>query len=344
MVDDPDAVTTTGHRDYRYPMNQRAATLWYHDHRMGATGTDVWNGLAGFHLIRDDEEQALPLPSGDRDIPLMVADRSFNQDGSFRSPDTAMEGALGDVILVNGAPWPELEVSAVRYRFRVLNASNARRYELSVGAPIVQIGSDGGLLAGPVVRDTVMVAPAERADVIIDFSRWAPGSVVTVINKLGVGSTRSVMRFRVVRRAADDSHIPAVLSEIEPLPSAVVTRAFDFRLTRPALGDPVWTINGQPFDSDADLATPVLDSVERWTFTSDFHHPVHMHLAHFQVESRNGRPAEAYERGWKDTVDVRPFETVSVLARFSGFRGRYMLHCHNLEHEDMAMMANFRVV
>lgn len=156
-----------GSRDYIYPLDQRAATLWYHDHRMDFTGPQVYRGLAGLHIVRDDEEDALPLPREEREIPLLICDRAFGADGSFRYPamdpalhhqpgvdDEHHEGVLGDVILVNGAPWPVLEVAAARYRFRILNASNARRYRLALDpAPeggLVQIGSDGGLLPHPV--------------------------------------------------------------------------------------------------------------------------------------------------------------------------------------------------
>ncbi|MFG3117994.1 multicopper oxidase family protein [Streptomyces sp. NPDC048197] len=123
-----------GCRSYVYPLPQRAATLWYHDHRMDFSAPQVWRGLAGFFLIGDEEEDQLPLPGGDRDIPLMLCDRSFDEDGSFRYPahghDAFPDGVLGDVPLVNVAPWPALEVSATRYRFRLLNASNSRRYRL----------------------------------------------------------------------------------------------------------------------------------------------------------------------------------------------------------------------
>src|SRR5918994_4457152 len=132
-------------KDYTYPLEQRAATLWYHDHRMDFTGPQVWRGLAGFHIIRDEEDDDLPLPGGEKDVPLMICDRSFDNDGSFLYPsldpslqgepgveDDYMDGVLGDTILVNGAPWPVMEVSNTKYRFRILNASNARRYELAL--------------------------------------------------------------------------------------------------------------------------------------------------------------------------------------------------------------------
>ncbi|RSN47055.1 MULTISPECIES: multicopper oxidase family protein [Actinomadura] len=346
-------------RDYRYPLDQRAATLWYHDHRMDFTGPQVWRGLAGFLLVHDDEEDTLPLPRGDRDVPLMICDRAFEEDGSFRYPSLDpslrrtpgvtgpyMEGVEGDVILVNGAPWPELEVSAARYRLRVLNASNARRYRLRLapGGPFVQVGSDAGLLPAPVAHDSIVLAPAERQDVVVDFSAYPVGTSVTLLNTLGRGSARQVMRFRVTRRARDDSAIPARLSASQaPVrPANAPMRTFDFRRTGqgPAAA---WTINGEPFTPGTPLARPRLDGTEVWRFVSDFHHPVHLHLAHFHVLSRNGRAPRPTDGGWKDTVDVRPYEVVDVLVRFSGFRGRYMMHCHNLEHEDMAMMADFEV-
>ncbi|MFJ9584161.1 multicopper oxidase family protein [Streptomyces acidicola] len=347
-------------KEYDYPMDQQAATLWYHDHRMDFSAPQVWRGLAGFFLVRDDEEERLPLPAGERDLPLMICDRAFDEDGSFRYPsldpslkgqpgveDAYMDGVMGDVTLVNGAPWPELEVDAVRYRFRILNASNARRYRLALepGGPLTQIGSDAGLLARPVELDAVTLAPAERAEVVVDFSRWKPGTEVLLVNTLADGRMRDVIRFRVARRARDESRIPSRLVDVEPLGRARVAavRTFDFRLTRSG-GSHAWTVNGHRFSVDRDLAAPRLGTVERWRFTSDFHHPVHLHLAHFQVVARDGRAPDVHERGWKDTVDVRPYETVDVLARFHGYRGRYMVHCHNLEHEDMAMMANFRVV
>ncbi|WP_211212778.1 multicopper oxidase domain-containing protein [Nonomuraea coxensis] len=151
------------------------------------------------------------------------------------------------------------------------------------------------------------------------------------------------MRFVVARRAPDDSAVPRVLSRAAARPvdvgAAVATRRFDFRRAQTA-----WTINGRPYRPGVPLARPRLGTAEIWRFSSDFHHPVHVHLAHFLVLARNGRPPAATDGGWKDTVDVRPYEVVDVLARFAGHRGRYMLHCHNLEHEDMAMMADFDVV
>jgi len=207
-----------GSKTYRYPNEQRAATLWYHDHRMDFTGPQVYKGLAGFYLIRDEIEDNLSLPDGNREIPLLIADRTFTEDGEFYYPSVdpslmddhgvlasvslgGHTGVFGDTILVNGAPWPQLEVSNTKYRFRILNASNARTYELALepspseDSSFIQIGSDGGLLSEPIAHDTLRVSPAERFDVIVDFSQFSVGTEVTLTNRRGEGQLAEVMRF-----------------------------------------------------------------------------------------------------------------------------------------------------
>jgi FtsP/CotA-like multicopper oxidase with cupredoxin domain len=338
---------SAGRRTYTYPMRQRAATLWYHDHRMGFTGPAVYRGLAGFHLVRDDEEDALPLPRGDRELPLMITDRAFDADGSFRYPagdDAYMNGVLGDVVLVNGAPWPVHEVDPARYRLRLLNASNARRYRLELdpqpagGKAFTQIGSDGGLLERPVTHDSLELAPAERFDVVVDFGRYRPGTVVRLVDRDGGGD---VMRFDVTGAGRDDgSAVPEKLSETAgPLPKPVRTRTFRFNQG----SDGTWRINDLAYRPGRALARPRLGEVERWRFVTDFHHPIHLHLNHFQVLSRNDSRPGPYDAGWKDTVDLRASEAVEIAVRFTDYTGTFMLHCHNLEHEDMAMMADFVV-
>jgi spore coat protein A len=355
---DPDANVARVTRTHTYPMQQRAATLWYHDHRMDFTGASVWRGLVGLHLIHDVEEDALPLPRGDRDLPLVVCDRAFGPDAELIYPSLDSHllrpgveepyagGVLGDVILVNGRPWPEAPVDAARHRLRILNASNARRYRLRLDPPppdqhaFLQIGSDGGLLEAPVGLDAIEMAPAERFDVVVDFGRYPVGTRITLLNDFGVGSSRPVMRFHVVRRAADDTHVPARLSTIDwPDPAAsAATRSFVFRNTGRSDG---WTINGDPFSPTRMAATPRLGTTEIWRFVSDLHHPIHLHLVAMRVLGRGLDRAGPYDHGLKDTLDLRPAERAEVAIRFDGYRGRYVFHCHNLEHEDMTMMGNF---
>jgi FtsP/CotA-like multicopper oxidase with cupredoxin domain len=357
---DPMARITEAERDYLYENTQRAATLWYHDHRMDFTAPQLWRGLAGFYILRDDEEAQLPLPRGEKEIALFICDRSFHADGSFSYPSIDpslrgvhgvtsdfMGGVLGDVILVNGAPWPKLEVANTKYRFRILNASNARRYELTLdpapsGPPFVQIGSDGGLLAAPVLHRTVKIAQSERFDLVIDFSKYPLGSRVTLLNKAASGATGQIMQFHVSRQESDPSAVPKQLSRLSfPNRSDVTVRRnfkFDFRGM-----DRGWLINGKPYDPTRMDAQPKLDATEIWRLETDFNHPIHLHLIQFQVLSHSGRPSP-YDAGWKDTIDMGPGQAADILVKFSGHRGRYVFHCHNLEHEDMAMMGNFEVV
>jgi spore coat protein A len=359
-----DLIAPGGTKEYVYPLQQRAATLWYHDHRMDFTGPQVYRGLAGFFVVRDEEEEALPLPAGDKAVPLMLTDRAFRENGSFFYPsrdpslqgepgveDQFRDGVLGDVILVNGAPWPFLEVSATRYRFRILNASNARRYALELdpapreGMSFVQVGSDGGLLASPIAHHRLPISPAERFDVVIDFSQYAVDDQITLANRFGDGSTAQVMQFRVVREERDDSEIPAQLAEIERLDpgNASQTRRFRFH-SGEVHGHQGWIIDGEPFSPETIAAQPRLGEIEIWELRGNTHHPVHLHLVHFQVLSRGGGEPAAHDAGWKDSINLDGGEEVRVIARFGGYRGKYVFHCHNLEHEDMAMMANFEVV
>ncbi len=354
--------STRDFKDYVYPNDQRAATLWYHDHRMDFTGPQVYKGLAGLYIIRDEIEDGLPLPKGEKDVPLMIADRVFNEDGSFHYPSLdptltekpgvlvhAGNGMFGDTVLVNGAPWPVMEVSNTKYRFRILNASNARPYELTLdpppegGRPFVQVGSDGGLLEAPVSHDSILISPAERFDVVVDFSRYPVGAEATLGNLRGEGRTSDIMRFVVARREREESAVPERLAPKEELPNpddAEVTRRFQF--TAGVFGG-MSTMNGEVFDPERIDANPRLNSTEIWEISAFPAHPVHLHLVHFRVLSRDGGSPGPYDAGWKDTVFLEG-GTVRVIARFSGYRGKYVFHCHNLEHEDMMMMSNFEVV
>jgi spore coat protein A len=347
-------------RDYHYPNQQRAATLLYHDHSHGQTGLHVYHGLAGAYLIDDPAEHSLGLPQGDYDIPLMIQDRIFNADGSFYyslDNNTRETGVLGDTILVNGVVEPYFKVERRKYRFRLINASNARSYyiQLSSGAPLVQIGSDGGLLPKPMPKTLVELAPFQRADVIIDFSAYALGDKIILKNCESCvgcpdcsGPLTSIMRFDVDLPGEDDSVVPNCLSAWEDLPvdASTVTRQFLLNRQTTANGT-IWTINGQTFDPNNPPMVQVKHGdVERWQFTNltGHRHPVHIHLVQFQVLEINGVPQDPSVHGWKDTLVAPPNGQITVAARFKGYLGKYLFHCHNLEHEDLGMMANYEII
>lgn len=349
-----DAIGPGAFRDYHYPNTQRGATLFYHDHSHGQTGLHVYHGLAGSYLIDDPEEDSLGLPRGDYDVPLLIQDRVFNADGSFHyqlDGNSREAGFLGDTILVNGVVQPFFKVARRKYRFRIVNASNARMYELqlSSGAPLVQIATDGGLLPKPVAKSVLELSPAERADVVIDFADYPLGAQIILKNCTNcTGSLSSVMRFDVERPATEDSALPDCLSSWEELPVTAQTVARQFllhRVTTPA--GPVWTINHQIYEmNNPPLATVKHGAVETWKFVNltGHRHPMHIHLVQFQVLEINGVAQDPSVHGWKDTFVAPPSGQITVAARFSGYTGKYLFHCHNLEHEDLGMMADFEVV
>jgi spore coat protein A len=316
------------------------------------------------YLVHDDEEDALPLPKGDRDIPVMIMDRAFDSNGALAYPSVdptlkttpgvtgdAHNGMTGDVILVNGVPWPRLEVPGARHRLRLVNASNARRYRVKLdpepptGEPFTLIGSDGGLLARPQEMDSIYMVPGERFDVIVNFGAYAPGTKVTVKNSLGDGSTAEIMQFVVGDKITDNTSVPSTLSTVERLDPAKAVRTRSFTLARnQENGHYVYKINGYPFSTDRSWADVKRGEIEIWEFSSTTHHPIHLHLSPFQVYKRGGSTTVNPEDvGWKDTARMMPNEKLSLLVRFDDYTGKFVFHCHNLEHEDMAMMANFRV-
>jgi FtsP/CotA-like multicopper oxidase with cupredoxin domain len=341
-------------RDYLYPNQQRGCALWYHDHTHGRTGERVLKGLAGMYLLRDTAvETKLKLPTGLREIPLIIQDRSFAADGQFiynLDSATLEAGFLGDNILVNGVVQPFFNVETALYRFRILNASNSRIYQLALsnGDPLIQIGTDGGLLQRPKRLASLELAPSERADVIIDFTKLPVGTRIVLKNLDGDGSTAQVMRFDVVKRITETKKVPAFLQAWEELPESESVTLRNFNLARQTInGTLTWTINGFAYDSaNAPLAKPVVNTIEHWNFVNPTNHPhpMHLHLVQFQVVNINGVPQEASEFGWKDTIVVPPASEVTILAKFGKYTGRYVFHCHNLEHEDFAMMGEFEVV
>jgi spore coat protein A len=327
------------------------------------TGANVYQGLAGVYLIKDPKETPLRLPRGPYEIPLVIQDRTFDAAGQFvyNLDDMALEmGMMGDVVLVNGKVQPYLEVAARKYRFRILNGSNSRRYTLALanGQPLIQIGTDGGLLQRPKSLDSINIAPAERADVIIDFTGLDIGTDIILRNSGGEGRTGSIMLFRVTKpRGKENAVIPAFLApweEIVPTPfpgaeSVPTPTTRTFTLNRqPIDGVLTWVINGYGFDTPGrPVPTPKLDSIEYWKFINPTNHPhpMHLHLVQFQIVNVNGVPQDPSDFGWKDTVVIPPGGgEITLAVKFSGYTGKYVFHCHNLEHEDYAMMSEFEVI
>ena len=342
-----DLINPGRHKDYVYPNEQEAATLWYHDHTHHHSSRNNYMGLNGLYIIEDPAEEELNLPKGKYDIPLVLQDRSFRRDGSFRFRDHR-DHVRGHVLLVNGRPMPFLKVANRKYRFRILNASNSRGYNLTLDQmrPLVQIASDGGLLPAPAPMVELPIWPAERAEVVIDFSQFPVGSQVVLqhTNRDDPTASRPVMRFDVEREETDDSSLPQAFRTIERLIPGGTERqfdlSFDFNRNR-------WEINGKGFDPRRIDARPQQGTTELWTFRnlSTATHPMHIHLVQFQVVQRGNLALSPGEMGWKDTVRVDPSATVQVAVQFpKRYRGRYMFHCHNLAHEDHSMMGQMKVV
>lgn len=415
-----------GRAVFEYPNDQRAATLWYHDHTLGLTRLNVYAGPAGFYLLRhgpgDLPAGVLPGPgpsleqgprgAGTYEIPLVIQDRSFNANGSLfypasraffddfagpYVPDSDVSPIwnpefFGNTMVVNGRTWPVLEVEPRRYRFRILNGCNARFLVLAItrdavarpaatAVPFWMIGAEGGFLAAPVRLEHLFMAPAERRDVVVDFTGLRPGTVLYLVN-LGPdepfgeltepsesvadpATTGQVMKF-VVRplRSHDTSspparlHLPAMESVGEPTARRRVS--LNERPSRfPGCDGPVeaqlGTVRGidgpVPLGWDEPITeNPALGSVEVWeiyNLTADAH-PIHLHQVHFHVLDRTAfdsdrqQAAFPWERGLKDTVVAFPGQITRLKAHFD-LPGRYAWHCHILEHEDNEMMRPFHV-
>jgi spore coat protein A len=354
---------------YVYPNNQEAATIWFHDHALGITRLNVYMGMAGFYLVRDDVEDALDLPDGDYEIPVVIQDRAFNADGSWKYPAEWQDAFFGDKILVNGKVWPYLDVEQARYRFRLLNGSNSRTYALTLsnGLPFHQIGTDGGLLESTVTLNELIMSPGERADVIVDFTGETAGTEIFLVNSApapypgtpGLGVVPDVMKFVVLDQAGNTPQIPSQLRPMESLDpdDAAEEREFILRKYQTPGGCAAfeWRINDLGWDDITEY--PRLGQTEIWRFVNEsgMVHPMHMHLVFFQVLDRqdfeivDGEispigdpvPPDPNEEGWKDTVKALPQQITRVIARFEDYEGLYAYHCHLLEHEDHEMMRQF---
>src|SRR5271155_2565795 len=274
---------------YHYPNQQAAATLWYHDHAMGINRLNIYAGLFGAYLIRDAAEDALNLPSGKYEIPLMISDRLLTPEGQLFYPVSDKADApwvpevFGDAILVNGKIFPYLEVEPRKYRFRVLNASNARFYHLSFDGSdsFSQIGTDQGLLTAPIPLTEVMVAPAERVDLVVDFSAHR-GRQVILKNDAFV-----LMQFRVSgEKVKDSSSLPAALRPMQKIPEseAAQTRVLSLDQYVDRVAEPTLMLLNATYWHQPITEKPVLNSTEIWTLVNptDDSHPIHLHLVRFQ--------------------------------------------------------------
>ena len=348
-------------KDYVYPNSCEARTLWYHDHGVHHTAENVYMGLAAQYHLTDAVEDALPIPKGRYDVPLTISDAAFATNGALLWDDNSHSGVYGDVILVNGRPWPTLKVEQRKYRFRVLNASVARGYtlRLSNGQPFQIIATDGGFMASPVTVTSLKVGMAERYEIVVDFAAIKAGQKIQltnggVKNATDYDHTGKVMQFEVSGPATSTANntVPAVLTTAHPAMLLAPAMSKATRYMRLERTNSIWTINGETWKDVADagyekvFANPGLNDVEIWEVenkSGGWFHPLHVHLVDFQVLSRNGRPAPAQERGPKDVVYIGEGETVKLIMRFGPENGRYMIHCHNLSHEDYDMMTQFQV-
>ena len=316
---------------FEYPNRQPATTLWYHDHAVGITRLNVYAGLAAFYILRDKEEKALPLPKGPFEIPIVIQDRTFNPDASLLYPSAWVPEFFANTILVNGKVWPFLEVEPRRYRFRILNGSNARFYRLRFdpALPLHVIGVDGGLLDRPVTVDEILLAPAERVDVILDFTN-RHNVTFTLTNSAPApfpggdppdANTSVIMEFRVVLPLSgrDRSRIPKRLVTMKDLDPRKAVRTRDLTLNERTeqmcgverllllLGTRNLTGRPQPFSwGDSATEYPILGTIEIWRLinTTVDTHPIHLHLVHFQILDRQ-------------PYDVVRFETTGELV-FTG--------------------------
>ncbi len=354
-----DVVAPGASKNYDFVVDQRAGIYWYHPHPDMETGRQVFMGMAGFFIVEDDEERKLGLPNGEYEVPLVIQDRRERSDRVFdytlMMPDM-MAGLLGDTILANGTAQAELEVASTLYRFRLLNGSNARVYKLALsdGAMMHVIGTDGGLLDQAYPVKSFFLAPGERVDVLLDLSSYKVGDTVRLLAENFDGAIDWTMQgwggdilTIKVARAGTPMGVPTTLVPLERLDpaTAVTTRRFELKMIIPMPVTGMHTINGRVFEGERIDETVMAGDVEIWEFvnTSDEPHPVHIHNAMFQIIDRDGKaPDSPKDFGWKDTVIAWGGQTVRVVVRFGSHDGVYIMHCHNLEHEDDGMMMNYK--
>lgn len=370
-------LTEPGHfKTYKYPNWQQARTLWYHDHAHRDTAHNVFAGLAALYQLSDPYERA-QLPQGEYDVPLVVSDMAFDANGAPAFEDGDHAGFMGDVILVNGVPWPKMRVKPRVYRFRVLVAAVSRsfRFTLSSGQPVHIVATDAGMTPNVAAVSSWRHGAAERYEVLIDFRKHKPGTKVELRNlsnknNVDFANTGKIMQFEVVADsgARDPYTIPSTLDlgpqpwanrgaiDVNKLTPNMATARRRLRLVRK---HGIWTINGETWQDVEDsgfrrvLGNPKPYAVEIWDLVNEsggWFHPLHIHLIDAKIIGRNttrDRKAHAWENGGKDVFYLGENETVTALMQFTtgdgNDGGRYMTHCHNLVHEDSDMMIQFAV-
>ena len=309
--------------DYVYGNAQQAATLWYHDHALGMTRLNVYAGLSGFYIIRDGychAESADVLPKGKYEVPIVIQDKSFNTDGSFAFPVAGDNPGthpywrpefFGDTIAVNGSVWPNLDVDHRMYRLRLLNGSSARFYNLYLSnyMAFYQIGTDGGYLGRPVELHSLLMAPGERADLLVDFSACEPDQKILLLNDAAApypngdaadpDTVGQIMQFNVLDTQPERPSLPYILNRLPQLHADLSPRILTLNEVQGENGPVVMLLNGQMYDAPV-TETPLVSSTGDWAFvnlTKDAH-PIHLHLVQFQIVSRQSFNAPAYSEKW----------------------------------------------
>ncbi len=362
-----DTVTAGSSFNYQFTVTQRAGLSWYHPHPDGATARQAFQGLAGLFIINDAEEAALNLPSGIFEIPLVIQDKRFSSSGITYNPSMGevMSGFMGETIIVNGEASPFAEVATRFYRLRILNGSNARIYNLALSnnSDLIIIGNDGGLLKAPAAVKTVLLSPGERLDVLVNFAGLTTGTEVFLESKdfSSAGAAQGkqgfkMMKFKITQTASDSFSVPTSLSAINSISPASSSNTRNFLLNAVMSGGMnmgsgmtgMHKINNKVYDKNRIDETAAASATEIWVFDNsqgDEPHPIHIHGTHFQVLERTGGRGQliASESGWKDTVLVMPRETVKIIISFTTYKGVFVLHCHNLEHEDDGMMLQLQL-
>ncbi len=347
--------------NYDFQINNRAGLYWYHPHPHGRTGYQVYHGLAGLLIVRDAEEDALNLPKDDNELFFVLQDRHFDQDNQLiyvQSGHDIMMGKVGDRLLVNGGFEREKVVSKEAYRLRLLNGGNAYTYRLqwSDGRPISLIGTDGGLLEEMTELDSILFSPGERLDILVDLSDKNIGDEVELLSIPLVDNGNSqpfpVYKFKVAKEGIKKFSMPNQLSKFEKIDASEAVNENSPKVFKLAPKAGVgWAIDDLEYEMDSvrPKETAKLGTTEIWEFdltNAGMIHPMHIHGSQFQVLERIPGPLSeglVFDEGWKDTVAVLPGDRVRVIKRFNDYEGKFLFHCHILEHEDHSMMRNFAV-